>query len=61
MSASTGRWSSSATAVGTTTVKFVFQRSQSFQKLSNTPSPRNPWGVTRTMCAPEHMHPLQTG
>ena len=40
MSASTGRCISAEMAVGTVMMKVTFQRSISFQKLSNTPSPR---------------------
>jgi len=39
-SAFTLRCISAETAVGTVITKLIFQRSHSFQKLSNTPSPR---------------------
>ena len=39
-SASTLRCISADTAVGTVITKVIFHRSHSFQKLSNTPSPR---------------------
>src|SRR6056297_3384889 len=54
MSASTLRCISADTAVGTVMTKVIFQRSQSFQKLSITPSPRYPAGVGKTTCAPEN-------
>ena len=40
ISAFTGRCIIAAMAVGTVMMKLIFQRSTSFQKLSNTPSPR---------------------